>query len=106
MSGLVGTHGTTGAAADLNVLISTLQAGNQISSAILQQLKTGVLLSPSVSVYTVAALPTSATNFAIAAASNGRKPGEGPGVGTGVPVFWNPATSQWFSFLSGVVVTA
>lgn len=57
-------------------------------------------------VYTVAALPASAATGAFAWASNGRKPAEGAGAGTGVPVFFNSATGQWFSYLSGAVVTA
>jgi hypothetical protein len=89
---------------DTTQIVNELQNGNQVLSAILQALKTGVLLSPSVSVYTVASLPTSAQSFAVAAASNGRKGSEGSGAGTGVPVYWNPATSQWFAFYNNSVV--
>jgi len=37
--------------------------------------------------------------------SNGRKSGEGAGVGTGVPVYWNNGTSQWLKFSTDTVVT-
>lgn len=37
--------------------------------------------------------------------SNGRKSGEGVGSGTGVPVYWNAATSKWFKFSDDTEVT-
>lgn len=37
--------------------------------------------------------------------SNGRKSGEGVSAGTGVPVYWNTATSQWLKFSTDTVVT-
>ncbi|HEY7580260.1 MAG TPA: hypothetical protein VH855_21945 [Acetobacteraceae bacterium] len=49
--------------------------------------------------YTVAALPTSAAAGAIAFASNGRKPGEAAGSGTGVQVFYDGR--NWISVSSG-----
>lgn len=39
-------------------------------------------------------------------ATNGRKGGEGVGAGTGLPVYWNPATSQWYNFYNNTVVAA
>lgn len=55
--------------------------------------------------YTVANLPTSAVLGQQAWASNGRKPGEGAGSGTGVPVTWD-ASGVWFSLYSGAAVTS
>lgn len=66
----------------------------------------GLPVTPERPVYTVAALPATAATGADAWASNGRKPGEGGGAGTGVPVFFNPNTATWFSYLSGVQVTS
>lgn len=37
--------------------------------------------------------------------ANGRKSGEGVGAGTGVPVYWNTASSQWLKFSDDTVVT-
>ncbi len=51
--------------------------------------------------YTVGALPT-APNGAVAYASNGRKPWEGAGSGTGVLVW--VSTNRWLSLLSGTQV--
>jgi hypothetical protein len=42
----------------------------------------------------------------IAYVSNGRKSGEGPGAGTGVPAFWDTVTSQWLCFYDNSVVIA
>ncbi len=53
--------------------------------------------------YTVGGLPT-APNGAIAYASNGRKPWEGAGSGTGVMVW--VSTNRWLSLLSGTQVLA
>jgi hypothetical protein len=89
-----------------NGVVNVLQSQNQILTAILGVLKNGVAILPDSPAYTVATLPATGLAGQFAWASNGRKPGEGAGVGTGVPVFWNSATSQWFSYLSGVVVTS
>jgi hypothetical protein len=55
----------------------------------------------------VAALPTmnAANQGCMMFASNGRKPGEGVGAGTGVPVFWSNGVG-WISVCSGALVTA
>ena len=53
--------------------------------------------------YTVAGLP-GAPNGAIAYTSNGRKPWEGAGAGTGVMVW--VSTNRWLSILSGTQVLA
>lgn len=42
---------------------------------------------------------------ATAFATNGRKAAEGVGAGTGLPVYWNEATSQWLKFYDNLVVT-
>ena len=53
----------------------------------------------------VSALPTTGNAIGdFAYALNGRKPGEGAGAGTGVPVWWNGAA--WFAVTSGAAVTA
>lgn len=54
--------------------------------------------------YTVAALP-SASAGAVAYATNGRKPGEAPGAGSGLLV-WGTAGNQWISILTGTPVQA
>jgi hypothetical protein len=91
---------------DVTQIVIQQQNLIQVLGAIEQQLARGILLNPAPSSYTVAALPATASAGTYAWASNGRKPAEGAGAGTGVPVFWNPTTNQWFSFLSGAVVTA
>ena len=54
---------------------------------------------------TVALLPTSGnTDGDWAYGVNGRKPGEGAGAGTGVPVFWSHRA--WVAVTSGATVTA
>ncbi len=53
--------------------------------------------------YTVAALPAGLAGQ-MAYAINGRKPGEGSGAGTGVPVIYT--NSAWYSFFSGAAVAA
>ena len=53
--------------------------------------------------YPVTALPSSVSAGAIAFASNGRKPGDLAGKGSGVQVFYDG--SQWISACSGALVT-
>ncbi len=94
-------------ATDLTSVVNAIQTQNKILTSLLDVLKGGVSVDPAPAVYTVAALPT--TGIAAgqwAWASNGRKAGEGSGAGTGVPVFWNPTTSSWYSYLSGAAVTS
>jgi len=55
--------------------------------------------------YTVEGLPVSAVAGSIAYASDGRKPGESAGDGTGVLVYFDNAQA-WISVHSGVAVTA
>lgn len=93
-------------ATDLTGVISTLQTQNNILTQILSQLRSGVLIQSVSPSFTFATLPLTGVAGQFAWASNGRKPGEGAGLGTGVPVFWNPSTATWFSYLSGLVVTS
>lgn len=59
---------------------------------------------PVLPAYTVAALPGGQPAGAKAFASNGRKPGQAAGAGTGVEVFYDG--SAWISVSSGAAVTA
>jgi len=58
--------------------------------------------------YLVADLPTPPSQpsdvRATAFATDGRKGGEGAGLGTGVPVYWNSATGEWFKFYDNLIV--
>lgn len=61
--------------------------------------------------YVVASLPTNGlangqSFVTIAFASNGRKSGEGAGLGTGVPVYWDAASLQWLKFSDDTAVTS
>ena len=93
-------------ATDMTGVINALQRQGIILTAILKSLNGGLLVDPIPASYTVATLPVTAAAGQWAWASNGRKGGEGGGSGTGVPVFFNPGTATWFSYLSGVLVTA
>lgn len=84
----------------------TLQNLQQSVSAIGKTLAAGLTVNATPAVYTVASLPATGANGQWAFASNGRKPGEGAGSGTGVPVFFNGATGTWFSYCSGTAVAA
>lgn len=91
---------------DVSAIVSVLQTQNQILSRLITALQAGIAVDPTPASYTVATLPATGAAGQFAWASNGRKGAEGPGLGSGVPVFWNPATSSWFSYLSGVAVTS
>ena len=91
---------------DLTALVNAIQQGNALLTAIHNDLKSGVAAYPYSPVYTVAGLPSTGSSGQFAFASNGRKPGEGAGSGTGVPVFFNSATGTWFSYCSGTVVAS
>lgn len=90
---------------DLSLLISGQNNLIQVLSQILLTLRSGLGVAQAFPSYTFAALPATAATGANVWVSDGRKPAEGAGTGTGIPAFWNPATSQWFSYLSGAVVT-
>jgi len=89
----------------MSAVVNVLQQGNMLLNAILNVLGKGIAVLPDAPVYTVASLPASAATGAVAFASNALKPGETTGAGTGMSVFWNPATSTWFTTL-GVVVAS
>lgn len=89
---------------DLKSVIVTDQERNKVLNSILAALNKGLLVDPIPAVYTVATLPTTAANGQFAFASNARKPGEGAGVGTGLPAFFDSATSTWLSY-AGTALT-
>lgn len=91
---------------DISLLVAGQNNLIQVMSQILLVLRAGLVVQSAPPSYTVAGLPATAGAGTTVWAANGRKPGEGAGAGTGVPVFFNSATSQWFSYLSGVLVTA
>lgn len=68
------------------------------------ELAGGVAVLTTLPTYTVAALPATASTSAQAYASNGRKPAEGPGAGTGVQVFYDGVA--WRSVCDGTTVAA
>lgn len=92
---------------DLSALVNVVQQGNTILNAILSLLTSGVVIQPKLTVYpTVAGLPTVGIAVGqIGYVSNGRKPAEGPGAGTGVPIWFN-VSGVWFAMTSGLAVTA
>jgi hypothetical protein len=92
--------------AGVNDIWQTFQQLVLSVQSISNQLKTGLVVDPVATSYTVAMLPVSGAPGQTLWASNGRKPAEGSGAGTGVPVFWNSATTQWYSYLSGTQVTS
>lgn len=87
-----------------NNIWQTWQQIQQSVAAIGRTLAGGLVVSPTPVNYTVVSLPATAASGQYAFATNGRKPGEGPGAGTGIPVFFDSATGTWFTY-SGVVVT-
>lgn len=91
---------------DLSGVITQLINGNNLLAAIQQTLKAGIAIQPVLPSYTVANLPTKGATGQFAWASNGRKASEGVGAGTGVPVYFNPATSTWLDFYSNAQVQA
>jgi hypothetical protein len=73
-----------------------LQGGGQVGPNV------GISLYAAVTA--VATLPTAANAGDWAFATNGRKPGESSGAGTGAPVVWT--NGAWVSVFSGAAVTA
>lgn len=90
----------------INNVWQTLQNIGTALTSISATVKSGVAINLTPTSYLVAALPATAASGQPAWASNGRKPGEPAAGGTGVPVFFNPITSTWFSYLSGAQVTS
>lgn len=75
---------------------ATLQQIEITLNAILTQLKTGISLIAQAPTYAFANLPAAATSPALVVfVSNARKPGEGPGAGTGMLAFSDGV--GWFS---------
>lgn len=91
---------------DLTGVVTQLITQNQILTETLAQFQKGISVLPIPAVYTVAGLPATAATGQWAWASNGRLPGQGGGAGTGCPVFFNSATSSWYSYCSGAAVTS
>lgn len=92
---------------DLTSLNGILQTQNQILQRLIGVLQAGVLIDPAPQSFTVATLPTTGVSPGqMAWAADGRKSGEGAGVGTGLPVYWNSATSQWFTVWGNALVTS
>lgn len=55
----------------------------------------------------LANLPTAGVkDGAVAWAADGRKVSEGVGAGTGIPVYFNAATSSWFAFRTDAAAVA
>lgn len=90
--------------ADPTQITQALQDHTRIWAAIQQVLKAGLMVLPYDAQYTYAALPATAAVGTRAYCTNGRKPAEGAGSGTGVPV-WFDVSGVWFSFPSGAAVT-
>lgn len=86
-------------------MVNVIQQTNNVLTQILAALRGGVAIQDVAPSYTVAGLPVTGAAGQFAWAADGRKPGEGAGLGTGVFVFWNPATSQWFAFSTTALVT-
>jgi hypothetical protein len=94
-------------ATDMSSMVNVMQQQNQVLTALLGAFQAGfVVKSTPSAIYTFAALPVTAAAWTSAVCSNGLKPGESSGSGTGVPIFFNPGTSTWFSYCSGAVVTS
>ena len=88
---------------DLNLELNKLR--QQIATLTLRagQSQTTLGLVP----LTVANLPsTNNTGGDLYFATNGRKSGEGAGLGTGTVVFWNSATSQWMRITDNTQVVS
>jgi len=73
-----------------------LQGGGQVGPNV------GISLYAAVTA--VATLPATANAGDWAYATNGRKPGEGSGAGTGAPVVWS--NGAWVSAFNGTTITA
>lgn len=90
---------------DFTQLVLAIQGTNRVLTSLLAAYQAGIVLDPVPTAYLVANLPATAANGQLAFASNGRKPGEGGGAGTGSLVFFNSGTGTWFTTLN-VAVTA
>jgi len=78
---------------------------SQDAAKISQSGRLGVVDPVSLLTYTVATLPATGNyEGRVAYATNGRKVGEGPGAGTGVPVYWS--NTAWRVFSGDTAVAA
>lgn len=91
-------------ATDLTGVVSEMQQHSRLAAAIQQALVKGVAIIAADAQYAFANLPATAATGTRAYCTNGRKPGEGVGAGTGVPV-WFDTSGHWFSYCSGAQVT-
>ncbi len=102
--GISAPAGLTGSSVSLSGAIS---AGGSLAVAGALTAQSGATISGGVLAlpcYSVAALPIASAG-ALAYATNGRKPGEALGAGSGVLV-WGTSNKQWLSILSGTPVQA
>lgn len=90
---------------DMTSVVARQDLENQILTQMLAQFRAGISILTTLPTYVVASLPATASNGQLAFASNGRKPGEIAGAGTGSLIYFNSATATWFTTLN-VVVTA
>lgn len=99
-----GSFGLPGGGSDYGQLVQTLQDANTIMSALLLAIQgiqaNGVAILPTPAVYAFASLPTTAAQGQFAYCSDARKPSEGVGTGTGVPVFMD-ISGVWYSYCDG-----
>jgi hypothetical protein len=89
---------------DFSAIVATGQQTNVILTQILAALRAGIVVLPDPAIYTVAGLPLTGANGQMAFASNARKPGQGAGAGTGLPVFFDSASATWLT-AAGVAIT-
>ena len=102
--GLSATGNVSGNSLNITGLVT---AGGPVSATGLIIAQGGATMAGGVlqlSQYAVASLPSSPAG-ALAYASNGRKPGESSGAGTGV-IVWSSGGAQWLSMASGAPVQA
>lgn len=88
----------------LTILLARLDALQKQVSATSQQPRSEY--TGGIARLTVAELPATGQAGQLFWVTNGRKSGEGVGAGTGVPAYWNSATSQWLRFEDNAVVQA
>lgn len=93
-------------ATDMSSVVNVEQTRNTILSKLVTVLQGGIAVDPTPASYTVATLPATAAAGQYAWASNGRKGAEGVGAGTGLMVYFNPATLSWFTFSGNIAVTS
>lgn len=93
------------AISDTGTTTGTAIAAIATSVAAIETTLAAMTSAPILPSYTVAGLPAGAAIGQQAYATNGRKPGEGGGAGSGTPV-WFDVSSVWFAVWSGLAVTS